>query len=102
MDVKDGAGKRRAQHAGLEVSWREADEDADAKQDRHAAVEDAFGGSIDRSIVGLFAGCRRKDSVCCHVLLRLQDWVLRACRRWTYRNAWKISRIGHFTKIFRR
>src|SRR5258708_28557757 len=74
MDVKDGAGKRRAHHAGLEVGWREADEDADAEQDRHAAVEDAFDGSIDRSVVGLFAGCRRKDGVCCHVLLRLQGW----------------------------
>ena len=54
MDVKDGAGKRREHHAGLEVSWREADEDADAEQGRHAAVEAAFRGSIDRS-VGLLA-----------------------------------------------
>src|SRR5205823_13146999 len=77
MDVKDGAGKRRPHHAGLEVSWREADVDADAEQDRHAAVEDAFDSSIDRSVRGLLAGCRRKDGVCCHVILRLQDWVLR-------------------------
>jgi hypothetical protein len=55
MDVKDGAGKRRAHHAGLEVSWREADEDADAEQDRHAAEEAAFSGSIDRSVGGLLA-----------------------------------------------
>src|SRR5450432_968818 len=55
MDVKNGAGKRRTHHAGLEVSWREADEDTDAEQDRHAAVEAAFGGSIDRPIVGLLA-----------------------------------------------
>src|SRR6266851_3366334 len=36
VDVKDGAGKRRAHHAGPEVSWREADEDARrrAEQDR--------------------------------------------------------------------
>ena len=40
MDMKDGAGKRRPQHAGLEVGWREADVDADAHQDRHAAIED--------------------------------------------------------------
>ena len=55
MDVKDGAGKRRAHHAGLEVSRREADEDADAEQGRHAAVEAAFRGSIDRSVGGLLA-----------------------------------------------
>jgi len=30
VDVKDGAGKRRAHHAGLEVGRREADENADA------------------------------------------------------------------------
>src|SRR5437016_670137 len=72
MDVKDGAGKRRAHHSGLEVSWREADEDADAEQDCHTAVEDAFDGSIDRSVRGLLAGCGRKDGVCCHVLLHLQ------------------------------
>src|ERR1700704_800735 len=78
MDVEDGAGKRRAQHAGLEASCREADVDADTEQDRHAAVEDAFDGSIDRPIRGLVGGCRHKDRVRCHVLLRLQGWVLRA------------------------
>jgi hypothetical protein len=71
VDVKDVAGKRRAHHAGLEVGWREADEDADAKQDRHAAIEDALDGSIDRSVRGLLAGCRRKDGVGCHGLLHL-------------------------------
>src|SRR5207245_8054532 len=45
--------------------------------DRHAAVEDAFDGSIDRSIRGLVDGCRHKDRVRCYVLLRLQGWVLR-------------------------
>ncbi len=55
MNVKDGAGKRRAHHAGLEVSWREADEDADAEQSRHAGVEAAFRGSIDRSVGVFFA-----------------------------------------------
>src|ERR1700704_5897536 len=101
MDVKDRAGQRRAHHAGPEVSWREADEDADAEQDRHAAVEDAFESSIDRSVRGLLAGCRRKDDgVCCHVLLRLQGWVPRGRRRWIYRNAWKISRNERFTKLF--
>ena len=55
MDVKNGTGKRRAHHAGLEVSWREADEDADAEQDRHAAVEAAFGTSLERSVGGLLA-----------------------------------------------
>src|SRR6266567_4001078 len=102
MDVKDGAGKRRPHHAGLEVSWREADEDADAEQDRHAAVEDAFDSSIDSSVRGLLAGRRRKDGLCCHVLLRLQGLVPRGRRRWIYRNAWKISRNGRFTKVFRR
>jgi hypothetical protein len=53
VDVKDGAGKRRAHHACLEVTWREADEDADAEQDRHAAVEDTFDGSVDRPVPGL-------------------------------------------------
>src|SRR5438094_7623889 len=72
MDVKDGAGKRRAQHAGLKVSRREADVDTAAEQDRHAAVEDAFDGSIDRSVRGLVGGCRHKNGVCCHVLLRWQ------------------------------
>ena len=52
MDVQDGAGKRRTHHACLEVSWREADEDADAEQYRHAAVEAAFRGSIDRPVGG--------------------------------------------------
>ena len=61
MDVKDGAGKRRAHHAGLEVSWREADVDTDAEQDRHAAVEGALDGSIDRSVRGLSAGCGRRN-----------------------------------------
>jgi hypothetical protein len=28
MDVKNGAGKWRTHHAGLEVSWREANEGA--------------------------------------------------------------------------
>ncbi|MEA2259659.1 MAG: hypothetical protein QOJ51_2484, partial [Acidobacteriaceae bacterium] len=51
---------------------------------------------------GLLAGCRRKDGLCCHVLLRLQGWVLRGRRRWIYRNAWKISRNGRFKKVFRR
>jgi hypothetical protein len=69
VEVKDGARKRRAHHAGLEVSWREADEHADAEQDRHATVENAFDGSIDRSVHGLSGGCRRKDGIACHGLL---------------------------------
>lgn len=58
MDVNNGAGKRCAQHAGLEVSWREADEDTHAKHECHAAVKDAFDGSIDGSVPGLVGGCR--------------------------------------------
>jgi hypothetical protein len=54
-----------------EVSGREADEDADAEQDRHAAVEDAFDGSIDRSVPGQLGGGWRKDGVGCHGLLHL-------------------------------
>src|SRR5260370_521763 len=47
------------------------------------------------------AGCRRKEGVCCHVLLHLQGWVLRARRRWIYRNAWTISRNeGVSQKVF--
>jgi hypothetical protein len=92
-----GALIRLAHHAGPEVGWREADEDAE--QDHYAAVEDAFDGSIDSSVRGLVGGCRHKDRVSCHVLLRLQGWVLRGRRRWTYRSAWKISRqCDRFTK----
>ena len=102
VDVKDGAGKRRAHHAGLKVSWREADEDADAKQDRHAAVEDAFDGSIDRSVREPLAGCRRKNGVGCHGLLHMPvDGE--SLPEINYLNAWKISCNGEvFTKVFRR
>ena len=53
MDMKDGAGKRRAHYAGLEVSWREAD--GACEQCRHAlAVEAAFRGRLTlRRSVGL-------------------------------------------------
>jgi hypothetical protein len=69
VDVKNGAGKRRAHHACLEVRWREADVHADAEQDRHAAIEDSFDRSIDWSIPGLVAGYWRKDGIACHGLL---------------------------------
>src|SRR5205085_5686464 len=59
VEMENGAGKRRAHHAGLEVSWREADVDTDAEQDGHAAVEDGFDSSIGRSVRGLSAGCGR-------------------------------------------
>jgi hypothetical protein len=69
VDVKNRAGKRRAHHACLEVRWREAYVDADAEQDRHAAIEEPFDRSIDWPIPGLVAGHRRKDGVACHGLL---------------------------------
>ena len=71
VDMKNGAGKRRAHHACLEVGGREADVDADAEQDRHAAIEGPFDRSIDWSIPGLLAECRRQDGVACHGLLPL-------------------------------
>jgi hypothetical protein len=48
---------------------------------------------------GLVGGCRHKDGVCCHVLLRLQGWVLRG-RRWIHRSAWKISRNGDVSQKY--
>jgi len=69
VDVKDGAGERRAQHAGAEVSGAEADVHADAEQDGHARVEDAFRGPIDGAVDGLLAGNRHYDGVSCHWIL---------------------------------
>jgi hypothetical protein len=50
MEVKDGAGQRRAQHAGAEVSGREAYKDHDAQQDCHATKEDALAIAVDRAV----------------------------------------------------
>jgi hypothetical protein len=66
--VKNGAREWSADHACLEVSWREPDVDADAEQHRHAAIEDPFNRSIDMSIRGLVAGYRPNDGVGCHSL----------------------------------
>src|SRR5580693_9860588 len=66
VDVQDRTGERGAQQAGHKVCWREANENADGEQDRHTAVEDAFDGSIDKSVCGLLAGCLRENTVCCH------------------------------------
>src|SRR5580698_1360931 len=63
--VKNGAGKRRAEHARLKVRRREANEDADAQQDRHAAKKISFEGAVDRPVHSL-TGCRRKDRIGCH------------------------------------